>query len=57
MECNEMSVCSGDGVLLCYSNLIDFNCEKVQKVAVNYVASIEMIIYRQIIQKREIYEL
>lgn len=47
MECNETSVCSFDGVLLCYNNLIDVNCENVKKVTVNYVSSIEMIIYRQ----------
>lgn len=45
MECNEASVCV-DRVLL-YYNLIEVNCENVEKVTVNYVASIEMIIYWQ----------
>lgn len=32
--CNEKSVCSDD-VLLFYNNLIDVNCENVEKVTVN----------------------
>lgn len=35
-RCNEMNVCSDD-VLLCYNNLIEVNCENVEKVTVNYL--------------------
>lgn len=41
METNESSECSYDVLLLCYNKLIEVNCETVEKVAVNYVLSVE----------------